>query len=146
MNIESIKSQCNALYLLPWELYKEQIVIFQTPVETQISSGPNFNFFYGENSPDTSVSYVTQSGVFFATVEYLDDKTAQEIGYHPDDNPAKVLEVLVRITVTGDAKAYLDKIEKVVFDGINFRVVSDVRHRGPFARQFYDYFLKKIEP
>lgn len=138
---QATRDRADALWNLPFNFFKETIVIYKTPQEVYISSDSNFNFFYGEKSPGVEKTYITQSGVFEATIEYIDQEDNQKRNYVPTDNPAVNTEAKVRITVGTGAAAFLNECEKITFDGNNFRVLSDQQPRGMFTRSQINLWL-----
>ena len=142
------KNECINLWSGAFNTFSEMITIYKTPDRTLVSSDPTqFNYYYGQSSVGQTIAYTPQSGNFAATVEYIDSRLAERLGFNPKESPAKSYEGVIRITVGTDAKAFLDNLDKIVFDNINFRIWSDITYRGMFGpRTQFDYFLRRIEP
>lgn len=138
------RAELESMYDIPFDFFKEQIAIVKTPISIFVASGPNFNFIFDEEQPDSQQTYTYQSGVFWATVEYIDNRDGQRLGAPMDSNINK-LEGFVRISVTGDAKAYLDQYETINFDNQRFKKISDLQPRGIASRRYFDCWLQKID-
>lgn len=147
MFTDAEKLEAEALLGEAFDSYKERIIIYKTPATAFVaSSSSNFNFGFGEEQPAASVEYVTQSGEFWATIEYMDHEADQQMFYAKPDAPIQQPYGDVRIATTGEiARDFLENAEKIVFDGKDFRRVSDVMPRGLFSRQGFDCWLKKID-
>lgn len=147
MFTDAEKAEATELLGLAFDGFKERIVIYKTPTTTFVASaGSNFNFGYGDQQPAASVEYVTNSGEFWATIEYVDQQDNQQL-FHALRN-ANIQQPYgdVRISTSGDtAREYLEQCEKIVLDGKDFRRVTDIMPRGLFARDNFDCWLKKID-
>lgn len=124
--------------------FMEPIAIYQTPQKTVISTDPNFNFAYGDSQPSVNVGYTAQSGIFNATVEYLNRLNKETMHFPIDAASLAIARGYVRISVSGDAQEFLKNVEEVEFDGEKFRVITDPQSRGMFARNYYDYLLQRL--
>lgn len=147
MFTDAEKAEAEALLGEAFDSYKEKIVIYKTPTTAFVgTASSNFNFAFGGEQPAAQMEYVTQSGEFWATVEYVDQEDDQKM-FHPLNNGNIQLPYGdVRISTTGEtAKDFLESCEKIVLDGKDFRRVSDVMPRGLFSRGGYDCWLKKID-
>ena len=137
-------SEMNDMYGEAFDSFKEQIVIYQTPTISFVSSGPSFNFAAGIEQPGLSSVNVVRSGVFWATVEYLDNIGAEQLVHPSRDTAVAVPKTFLRLGVTGDARDYITQIEKLVVDGVSFEPASDPFARGIINRNYYDYFFEKV--
>lgn len=145
MNYNSIKNQCVSLWTKTFDFYKEKIILYKTPDKVFVSSSANFNFAFGANSPGASLSYITQSGEFYATVEYVNEEDNNKLDYSPNDNSAYTSHGKVLLTFESGALPYFANHEKVVLDGRNFRQLSEIQPRGPFARDSFSVWCEPID-
>jgi hypothetical protein len=127
------------------DTFKEPLYIFQTPTQTVVAKNANYIWAFGNNQPEITVENVTNSGVYWGTVEYMDSESLQRIPFPAGSELAKK-EGLVRISVSGQlAYEALLGSEKIVFDGQNFQRARDIFPRGLFTRTFFDVWLFKID-
>lgn len=145
---ECEQAEVNALWEVPFETFKEKIAFYATPDRTIISTNNSqYNYYYAQNSPGLDISYVTNSGFYYGTVEYLDSKLSEKLGFNPHDSPAKQYEGVVKLTVGLDAKPYLDNPNEIItLDSTNFRQFSDLTLIGMFVRSQFSVYLRRIEP
>ncbi len=142
----NIKQQAEGLLDIVFNTFKEEISVYQTPTRTYINlagNDANFNF---NAPPEDDFTYVVASGVFEATVEYVDQQDNQQKNFPTPDMPIVAPLGFVKICVSGDAaRTILTKSEKVRFDNTDFKIVSDSRPRGIFNRKYTDFWLQKID-
>lgn len=140
------KAEIDALAGVPYETFKERVVIYKTPTTAFVASAAsNFNFAFGVQQPAAQTQYVTQSGEFYVTIEYVDQEDDQQL-YKALNTPLEQAYGDVRLSSSGSlAKDFLENCEKIVLDGKDFRRISDIMPRGMFSRQFFDCWLKKID-
>ena len=89
MFTQSERDEIDALIGIPFETFKEEIVVYQTPTVTYISSSPEFNFAFEENQPAAETAFVPKSGTFMATVQYLVDLKENENFFPTNDAQVK---------------------------------------------------------
>ncbi len=147
MFTDAEKSELEGLLSEAFDAFKERIVIYKTPVTAYISSErTNFNFAFGENQADIDVDYITNSGEFWATVEYAAQSNSQKLLFPVPQSNLLMPYGDVRISTSGDlARSFLEECEKIVLDGKDFRLNSDIMPRGLFGRNGFDCWLKKID-
>ena len=127
-----------------FDTFSETITIFKYPQKTVIYTNPNYNFAFEENSDGSDSTYVPSSGQFRATVEFIDSEVNQRNETPILDIDVKNSVGMVRISVSGDGKAYMGNLEKVMIDGVAFHCRTQPLHRGMFSRGTFDYYLSKI--
>lgn len=137
LNYADIKAQADALWILPFELYKELITVYKTPKKVFVSSANStYNFAYGEDSLGINQTYVTQSGQIYATVDFVDQEDNNKFtwaGEGRNQTHDVTSEQKVKICFgTGDYHYFSDS-EKIVIDGRNFRILSDYQNRGAIS-------------
>ncbi len=143
---EEEKAEAVSMLNEAFNTFKEQIYVYQSPEQTVISTDPNYVWSFGNDQPDIQVTNTTQSGVFWATVEYMNNESLQRIDHSIFNESILSKQGLVRISVSGvEAFNFLKKAEKITFDDQNFKVVSDLQRRGLFTRDFSDLWLSKID-
>ncbi len=127
--------------------YQENILIYKTPKISTTSSDSTFTFGFDNQQPGVVSTYVSESGVFLATVEYENSQANQPLTFElPNVNMVQP-KGTVKISVSGSAaKEFLQDCEKIVIDGKSFRISSDIVARGLFDRDFYDCWLEKLDP
>ena len=127
--------------------FAEPIVIYKTPTVTYINEKPDYNFFYDESQPGLESSYISQIFSGSGTIEYLDDRDNQRIGHFNPNQPITLPQGYVRLSISGSGnpRDFLKDAQKIVFDGENFKLVSDLLYRGMFVRNFTDCYLQRIE-
>lgn len=147
LNINSIKQQAEAMWLLPFELYKELVTVYKTPTQVFVSSSnPTFNFAYGADSPGVDLSYVTQSGQIYATIDFVDQEDNNQFKFANSNSHNVVSEQKVKMCFNSGDFHYFQNCEKVVIDNRNFRILSDYQNRGAIsARSQTIIFLTPIE-
>ncbi len=146
MDYASIRTQEQTLWEMPFELRKERVTLYAKPNEVVINSPSNYNSYYGQNDPNLDVQYVTNSGEFWATIEYIDQRDNQQITFNPNDNPAVTSVSRVRLTLETGALIYFNgNSEKVIIDGRNFKQESAPQLRGPYVRSQMNVWLLPIE-
>jgi hypothetical protein len=127
------------------DTFKERLIIYEAPTQTLLTTNPNFIWAFGNNQPDISVSQVTNSGEYWATVEYMDSESLQKLNF-PTDSELLKKEGLVRVSISGQTGyEALKRSEKIVFDGQNFMRAKDIFPRGLFERRWFDVWLYKID-
>ncbi len=138
------KAELEEMSREPFNSFKEQIIIFKTPTAALISSTNNYNFAY-QQQPALVASTITQSGAFWATIEYVTTEGGQTLdNQHPNFNFQQPLGT-VRLSVSGAlALDFITNSEKIVLDGKPFRRTSDIVFRGLFNRDYFDCWLTKI--
>ncbi len=132
------KAEVEEMYDLAFNTYKEEIALYQTPTEVIISTGPNFNFFYGENSPNKEVTYITQSGVFNATVRTINQADNNQLNHSEPDAPFLTTEAKLKLRMEIGALPYFEGLEKIVLDGVNWRIFTAPQRRGVFERRYFN--------
>ncbi len=137
-NAAAIKAQATALWQAGFDFWAEPILIYKTPKEVYLyTDNSSYNFAYGQDSPGVARTYQTQSGFFQGIVEYIDQSDNQQknfAGAGQNQTHNLYSEAKVRLTFETGALAYLDKLEKIVIDGKNYRILSDFQPRGMFER------------
>ena len=141
------KAEMDALLNEAFDSFKERLIIYKTPTKAFVETVPsNFNFAFGGQQAAFQEEYITNSGEFYGTIEYIDQQDNQQLQHLPQDTPVQLSKGIVRIGVSGaEAASYLQDCEKIVFDNRDFRRISDVMPRGLFSRNFYDCWLQKID-
>ncbi len=144
MFTDAEKAEAEALLGEAFATYKETVIIYKTPTETIIESS---DYIFGfQDQPALTKTYVSQSGQFYATIEYIDQTDNQQLANIPFNSPVSKNLGFVRMSVSGSAaRAYLEDVKKIVFDGKDFLRVSDIMPRGLFSRQGFDCWLQKID-
>lgn len=147
MNFAAIKTQCENLWNLTFDFYKEPIALWKTPKEIFVSSNPNiFNPFYSNNSVGANVSYQPQSGVFWGTFEEIALENANQYNLYDKENPSFTSDASARLTLETGALDFFKDFEKVVVDGREYQKLTDVQFRGPFIRSQFNIWLKPLNP
>ncbi len=141
------KVEIDSLLSEAFDSFKERLVIYKTPTKAYVQTTPsNFNFAFGGQQADFQEEYVTNSGAFYGTIEYIDQQDNQQLIHIPQNSEVQLNKGIVRLGVSGaEAAGYLQDCEKIVFDNKDFRRISDVMPRGMFSRNFYDCWLQKID-
>jgi len=141
------QAEIEALLGEAFDSFKEKIVIYSTPTVAFVASATSdYNFAFGAGQPASAATYVTNSGEFWATVEYVDSESHQHLAYPVDQGPLKQPQGEVRIATSGQAaRDMLMNAEKIVLDGIDYRRSTDIIHRGMFSRNYFDCWLTKID-
>ena len=126
------------------DTFARDIYIFKEAKNVTISTSPNYNPIYGQNSnlPDT-VTREVQSGVFQARILYNTDRAEPFVTAPQIDHQLKlkVPDGSVRIKLDKDGYEYIKKAKRVDFDGRRFSIESDVRPHGLFKPTYYTFFL-----
>lgn len=137
INYADIKAQCEVLHTLPFELYKELITVYKTPREVYVSSSNSeYNFAYGQDSPGLNLSYVTQSGQVYATVDFVDSDVDNKLtwaGAGQNQTHSQITQQVLKLCFgTGDFH-YFRNCEKIVLDNRNFKILTDYQGRGAIS-------------
>lgn len=133
-----------------FDTFKEEILLYKAPTKTflvKTQGASDFNFAYGAEleADNPNVTYVPASGTFWATIEYVDQQDNQQTEFANNSNPV-LPKGIVKVCVSGTtAKDFMSASEKIFFDGENFTILSDIRPRGMFERQYYEFWLQKFQ-
>lgn len=129
-----------------FDTFKEPISIYKTATETFISSSNDYNFvFGGNNGAEVTTNYIVNSGVFQATVEFIDQQDNQNKSNEPSDTPFLSPKGKIHISLEIGAREFMRGCEKIMFDNESYRVISCPMARGIFARNFVDFWLEPID-
>jgi len=146
MFTQAEKDELTEMLGAAFEAFQERIVIYKTSLKTFVATEESdFNFAYGDEQPAVEMQYTPQSGEFWATVEYVNLKDAQQLLYFSTQSNIKIPKGDVKISVSGsEAADFLRNVEHINLDGQEFKVSSDIVPRGLFNRDYYDCWLEKI--
>lgn len=134
------------------QTFGRNIVIYQTALETVISTNASNNFLF-DNAPFNSTQQaIIQSGVFLARILYGKKENLTPFGTvqrnnASDQNMIRLEEGEVRVRLDATGAAMLSSCERVTFDGTIFEVETSQRPHllvGE-APNFFDFYLKKIQ-
>lgn len=128
-----------------FDAYKEQLTLYKSPRATVVASA-GYNFAFGLSQPSIAATHVTQSGVFYGTIEYTDTRDGELLSAPSVNTPISQPKGWVRLSVSGAAAgAFLEASEVFVIDGKDFHRQSDVLRRGLFTRDGWECWLQKID-
>ena len=126
------------------DTFARDIYIFKEAKNVTISTTPNYNPIYGENTKlEKTVTRQVQSGVFQARILYNTDSNEPYVTAPQIDSQLKIKvpDGSVRIKVNKEGYEYIKKAKRVDFDGRRFSIESDVRPHGLFEPNYYTFFL-----
>jgi hypothetical protein len=117
------------------------IVIFKHPNATLISSEPNYNFLYSQQT-DTEIQYTPVSGVFPARIQW--ENNPDKVDDHKDIRPT-IFGNMCRIKVKADALAFINDArgQRIEVDGRTLNWIGSSKPHGLFDADFYTIYLKE---
>lgn len=144
---DSERLEIDDMYSASFLTFCEPIVMYKNPNITYINEKPDYNFFYNEMQPGVESTYIPQVFSGSGTIEFLDDRDNQQLDNFSPNQPVVLPKGYVRLSISGsgNARDFLKGSEKIVFDGENYKLVSDLLYRGVFRRDFTDVFLQRFE-
>lgn len=142
------KSQISAILDSVPDTFKRAITYFETPTETLIFDSINHNAFFEDANNNAVVQLIHTSGTFQATIahgkkqEFSNLKLLDKNG--DTSNNMLLKEGECKISVALADKSVIDRASRLIIDGFTYQKSSDVRPRGIFSINYYDYYLKRI--
>ena len=139
------KSQKTAYSKVFYDLhdtFARNIVVFQHPKSVLISSQPEYNFLYSQQTDDT-VEYTPVSGVFPAVIKW---EHAYKINDARDIRPT-VFGNYCRLKVKADALAFISgaRGQRIEVDGRTVNWIGSSEVHGLFTGDFYHIYLREGE-
>jgi len=130
------------------DTFARDIFIYKEAQVTILSTNPNYNPIYQQNSNQSqTVSRKVIKSSFKARITYDTDRSQSVLTSPEIDSQLKLKmpDGYVRIKVANDGYEYLKDAKRVEFDGRKFTIESDVRPHGLFEPTFYTFFLLPTE-
>jgi hypothetical protein len=130
------------------DTFARDIYIFKDAKNIVMSTNPNFNPIYNQNSSlTTTISKEVQSKVFKARIMYDTDRVEPYVSSPEIDSQLKlkIPDGSVRIKLEKDGYEYIKGAKRLEFDGRRFSIASDVRPHGLFEPTYYTFFLLPTE-
>jgi hypothetical protein len=124
------------------DTFARDIVVFQHPKATLISSQPEYNFLYAEQS-DADIQYTPVSGVFPAVIKW---ENAYKTNDARDIRPT-ILGNYCRLKVKADALQFISgsRGQRIEVDGRPVNWIGSSEVHGLFTGDFYHIYLKEGE-
>jgi hypothetical protein len=124
------------------DTFARDIVVFQYPKATLISSQPEYNFLYAEQS-DTDIQYTPVSGTFPAVIKW---NQAYKVNDAQDIRPT-ILGNYCRLKVKADALQFINgsRGQRIEVDGRAVNWIGSSEVHGLFTGDFYHIYLKEGE-
>jgi hypothetical protein len=124
------------------DTFARNIVVFQHPKATLISSQPEYNFLYAEQS-DADIQYTPVSGVFPAVIKW---ENAYKTNDATDIRPT-ILGNYCRLKVKADALQFISgsRGQRIEVDGRTVNWIGSSEIHGLFTGDFYHIYLKEGE-
>lgn len=142
------KNQISAILDSVPDTFKRPIVYFETPTETLIFDSVNHNTFFQDANNNATVQLVHASGTFEACISHgkrQDFNSLKLLDRNADTSNNFILkEGECKISVNLADKSIMDRASRFIIDGFLYQQSLDVRPRGIFTNNYYDYFLKRI--
>ncbi len=132
--------------------FKRPIIIFQTALQTIISTNVNHNFLYPSDSSNSSsndiVSNVVVSGNYYARIHYEPNQKTKflEAGHREGNEQIGVKDKMGEVKLIFDADTYaiVKTCTRVTFDSGIYEVLSDPRPHGVIGTQFFNLYLRPL--
>lgn len=147
---DSERDEIRAMQGELFDTFKEEILLYKAPSKTflvKTQEASDYNFAYGVqlDVDNSNVTYAPTSGTFWATIEYVDQQDNQQTEFVNNANPL-LPKGIVKVCVSGTtARDFMKSSKKIFFDGENFTILSDIRPRGMFEREYYEFWLQKFQ-
>lgn len=124
------------------DTFARNIVVFQHPKATLISSQPEYNFLYAEQS-DADIEYTPVSGVFSAVIKW---ENAYKVNDARDIRPT-ILGNYCRLKVKADALQFISgsRGQRIEVDGRPVNWIGSSEVHGLFTGDFYHIYLREGE-
>ena len=124
------------------DTFSRNIVVFQHPQVTFISSQPEYNFLYSQQTDDTVV-YTPVSGVFPATIKW---EHSYKINDARDIRPT-IFGNYCRLKVKADALNFISgaRGQRIEVDGRAVNWIGSSEVHGLFTGDFYHIYLREGE-
>jgi len=124
------------------DTFSRNIVVFKHPTAILISSEPEYNFLYSQQT-DTEIQYIPVSGVFPARIKW---EHAYKVNDAKDIRPT-ILGNYCRLKVKADALAFISgsRGERIEVDGRAVNWIGSSEVHGLFTGDFYHIYLKEGE-
>lgn len=124
------------------DTFADQIVVFQNPKATLISSEPEYNFLYAEQSA-ADIEYTPVSGVFSAVIKW---ESPYKVSDGTDIRPT-ILGNYCRLKVKADALQFINgaRGQRIEVDGRTVNWIGSSEIHGLFTGDFYNIYLKEAE-
>jgi hypothetical protein len=122
------------------DTFSRNIVVFKHPNATLISSEPNYNFLYSQQT-DTEIQYTPVSGVFPARIKW---ESAYKVNDAKDIRPT-IFGNYCRLKVKADALAFISgaRGQRIEVDGRVVNWIGSSEVHGLFTGDFYHIYLRE---
>ena len=140
----SLQSAFNDIH----DTFARTIYIFKEAKKVTISTSPDFNPIYNQNtSLNQTVTHQVKSGAFSARIMYDTDRQEPYVSSPEIDSQLKlkIPDGTVRIKLDKSGYEYIKEAKRIEFDGRRFAIESDVRPHGLFEPTYYTFFLLPTE-
>jgi hypothetical protein len=124
------------------DTFARDIVVFQHPKVTLISSQPEYNFLYAEQST-ADIEYTPVSGVFSAVIKW---ENGYKVNDAADIRPT-ILGNYCRLKVKADALQFISgsRGQRIEVDGRAVNWIGSSEVHGLFTGDFYHIYLREGE-
>lgn len=139
--------QQKAAYSKPFfdihDTFSRNIVVFKHPNATLISSTPDYNFLYSQQTDNTNIVYTPVSGVFSARIKW---ENANKIN-DARDIRSTILGNYCHLKVKLDALQFISgsRGQRIEVDGRTVNWIGSSEVHGLFTPDFYHLYLKEGE-
>ncbi len=132
--------------------FKRPIIIFQTALQTIISTNVNHNFLYPSDSTNSSsndvVTNTVVSGNYYARIHYTPEQKTRilKAGHEKGNEQVVVEDKAGSVKLIFDAPTYaiVRSCTRITFDSGIYEVVSDQRPHGVIGTQFFNLYLRPL--
>jgi hypothetical protein len=137
-NIKSIIDQIH-------DTFAREITVFKIGQRTAISSSPNYNALYRQQSSNTATTEVSQT--FQARIKYVEmnetllQDSQSSSSYSSGQDKIILPAGTVKIKVNLEGYEYVREAKRVELDGRRFSIKSDGKPLGMFGPQYYEFIL-----
>ena len=137
-NIKSIIDQIHYTFA-------REITVFKIGQRTVISSSPNYNALYRQQSSNTATTEVSQT--FQARIKYVEmnetllQDSQSSSSYSSGQDKIILPAGTVKIKVNLEGYEYVREAKRVELDGRRFSIKSDGKPLGMFGPQYYEFIL-----
>jgi hypothetical protein len=122
------------------DTFSRNIVVFKHPTATLISSQPEYNFLYSQQT-EAEILYTPVSGVFPARIKW---ESPYKVNDAKDIRPT-ILANMCRIKVKADALAFISgaRGQRIEVDGRAVNWIGSSEAHGLFTPDFYNIYLRE---
>jgi hypothetical protein len=140
------RAQISGVFDNVHETFQRTITAYQDAESNIIVMSPSYNSLYGTggSSPST-VTKTVVSREISARIRYISGDEDFLFGASNAQVKVTIPRGSIRIKVATIDKDFIKEAKRIEFDGIRYNIVSDSVGIGPFAPNYFSFFLTPID-